>query len=242
MPMKFLVVVLLVSMVHGQSVLENDNTSQEPRCNSECDKNYKLIEKLVTLEESQKSLHTALKGQQSLIDKLEEKLRVSLLPFWGDWSPWSDCFLNCSWKHGGRVQTRSRQSISHSSMTSAEREVEERPCNAVQFAGCIKTAGPDDNFGVTYDFADQIAVATCTALLPGGSNHVYAVRRTCSSLAVSCADTCKRVKTTCFNALHVYRGSPILKRNQDGERGLYLYRYNSCGGTFCGPNFCCCHG
>jgi hypothetical protein len=58
--------------------------------------------------------------------------------------------------------------------------------------GCIKSYGADDNFGVTYDFADQIAVSTCTALLSMES-HVYAVRRNCSKLAASCEDTCKLV-------------------------------------------------
>ncbi|XP_045190025.2 uncharacterized protein LOC123547182 isoform X2 [Mercenaria mercenaria] len=237
---EFLLGVLLITAVNGQAS-DSESSNQEPRCNSKFDNDFKLLEKLAKLEESQETLLLNLNNQKDIINELQDKLRVSLLPHWGDWSAWSDCYLNCTGRNGGRVQSRSRETIAHSSTHAPQKETEERPCNAVQFAGCIKSYGADDNFGVTYDFADQIAVSTCTALLPGGSNHVYAVRRTCSDLAVSCADTCKRVKTKCFNALHVYRGSPLLKRNQNGAKGLYLYRYNSCAGNFCGPNFCCCH-
>jgi hypothetical protein len=61
----------------------------------------------------------------------------SALPRWGDWSVWSDCKLNCSGKHGGRVQSRSRTTIEHSPTLGAQTETEERPCNSVQFAGIL---------------------------------------------------------------------------------------------------------
>jgi hypothetical protein len=61
----------------------------------------------------------------------------SALPRWGDWSVWSDCKLNCSAKHGGRVQSRSRTTIEHSPTVGAQTETEERQCNSVQFAGII---------------------------------------------------------------------------------------------------------
>jgi hypothetical protein len=59
------------------------------------------------------------------------------LPRWGDWNSWSDCALNCSAKHGGRVQSRSRTTTEHSPKMGAQTETEERPCNSVQFAGII---------------------------------------------------------------------------------------------------------
>ncbi|XP_060589183.1 uncharacterized protein LOC132744478 isoform X1 [Ruditapes philippinarum] len=240
--MKFLISVLLILMDKFDSTdCENSTTqkSQEPRCNSRFDTDYRMFQKLAQLEERQKILQETVKHQSNLIDGFEKQLKESALPSWGDWSVWSDCTLNCSGRHGGRVQSRSRTTTEHSPTKGAQTETEERPCNSVQFAGCIKSYGADDNFGVTYDFADQIAVSTCTALL-SGSNYVYAVRRQCSNLAVSCEDTCKNLGKKCFNALHVYRGAPVLPRDTNGALGLYMYKYNFCSGNFCGPNFCCC--
>ncbi|XP_053407388.1 uncharacterized protein LOC128545909 [Mercenaria mercenaria] len=237
----FLLGILLIITANCQTP-GNDSKEprQEPRCYSKFDYDYKLLQKLTKLEERQETMQVLLNSQNGLIDELKEQLRVSLLPQWGDWSPWSDCYMNCTGKHGGRIQSRSRETISHSPTQGPQQKAEERPCNAVQFAGCIKSYGTDDNFGVTYDFADQIAVSTCTALLSGG-NYVYAIRRKCSALSVSCAETCKHVGKTCFNALHVYRSSTIFPRDQYGALGLFLYKYNSCSGNYCGPNFCCCH-
>ncbi|XP_060591676.1 uncharacterized protein LOC132746511 [Ruditapes philippinarum] len=191
----------------------------------------KVSDELKRIEEEQGKLH-------ALINDLQLKLTDSELAQWGPWSTWSDCYMNCTGKHGGRLQNRSRETNSKSVVQGHQKETEERPCNAVQFAGCIKSYGTDDNFGVNYDFADQMAVSTCTALSDAG--YIYAVRRRCSSLSVSCEETCKQIGGTCINSLHIYRGSQVLLRDVDGSKGLYVYKYNSCAGEFCGPNFCCC--
>lgn len=236
----FLLIWLLLADISNGEGLDQDKTLQEPRCYSKFDYDYKLMQLLVKTEERQTNLENIVENQKKLIENLEEKLRASLLPQWNDWSSWSDCYVNCEGGNSGRIQSRSRETTSLEAGVPKQSENETRPCNAVQFAGCVKDYGESDNYGVTYDFADQIAVSTCTAMLTSGNNHVYAVRRQCSSLAVSCTETCSHLGLSCFNALHVYRGSPVLKRNQNGAKGLYVYRYNSCAGSFCGPNFCCC--
>lgn len=44
--------------------------------------------------------------------------------------------------------------------------------------------------GETYAYRDQIAQASCTAML-SGENYVSAVRRQCSDQAADCAQLCK---------------------------------------------------
>ncbi|WAR21392.1 hypothetical protein MAR_015366 [Mya arenaria] len=105
--------------------------------------------------------------------------------------------------------------------------------------GCEASTGPGDQYGVAYDYRDQMAQATCTALLDTSSAHVYAVRRTCSSLTVPCADVCSSLSLTCFNSLHVYSPHTWLPWGVTGQKTSFMYRYNACGGG-CGPNFCCC--
>ncbi|XP_060575085.1 uncharacterized protein LOC132732631 [Ruditapes philippinarum] len=87
-------------------------------------------------------------------------------------------------------------------------------------------------------FKDEIAQATCTAILPGAHGHVYAVRRNCSGKD-TCDDVCSNISKSCFNALHLYN-SATLDNTETGKEGLHTYRYNSCKNTGCGPNFCCC--
>jgi len=100
-----------------------------------------------------------------------------------------------------------------------------------------------------YNLDGQIlAQAVCSAMGPHG--WTYAVRRPCSNKAPSCAAICagttesqaKRAgnqRLQCFNALHIYGRQPTTREN---HRGLQVYKYNSCGGSYCGPNYCCCHG
>lgn len=90
----------------------------------------------------------------------------------------------------------------------------------------------------TYDYRDEIAQGACTAVKTG-SDHIYAVRRQCSNLAASCESVCHNLGKQCFNAVHVY-GRTALADSSTGEIGLHTYRYDSCSGTYCGPNFCCC--
>ena len=86
------------------------------------------------------------------------------------------------------------------------------------------------------------AHATCTALGPG--SWVFAVQRDCSNEAPSCADICSFLiddqagHLTCFNSLHVYEARTPFNRSY--TLGLKTYKYNGCGGSFCGPNYCCC--
>ncbi|XP_060589188.1 uncharacterized protein LOC132744481 [Ruditapes philippinarum] len=179
--MKFSFLVLLILMVEcdlteGEGGIVQEN--QDPKCSSRFDTDYKLIQKLVQLEERQKALHETMEGLRK------------------------------------------------------------------QLKGCIKSYGADDNFGVTYDFADQMAQSTCTAILPGANNYVYAVRRHCSKLAASCEDTCKHVGKKCFSALQIPGNPRILPRGTNGALGLQMYKYDlyhGCSrGSYCGPNFCCC--
>ncbi|XP_052773649.1 uncharacterized protein LOC128212301 [Mya arenaria] len=106
--------------------------------------------------------------------------------------------------------------------------------------GCETSTGPDDQYGIAYDYRDQMAQATCTALLDTTSAHVYAVRRTCSNLTVPCAEVCSSLSLTCFNSLHVYTPQTSLPWGVTGQQSAHTYRYNGCEGSFCGPNFCCC--
>lgn len=215
------------------------DVANEPVCYSKFDYDYKVVQKLAELETKQSALQEIINSQSSIIRTLENKLHDSLQSQWGTWSVWGDCFMDCSGNNSGRIQTRSRSKTSL--QKESETETESRPCNAVQFAGCVKNYGPNDNYGITFDSADQVAVSICTAVYTESSGrYIYAVRRECSNQAVSCEEICKNAGLTCFNALHFHRRSPVLKMDQTGQQGLYMYRYNGCGGSFCGPNFCCC--
>mmetsp|Transcript_18792 Transcript_18792/g.29137 ORF Transcript_18792/g.29137 Transcript_18792/m.29137 type:complete len:712 (-) Transcript_18792:47-2182(-) len=89
----------------------------------------------------------------------------------------------------------------------------------------------------------MLAQAACVAMHRGGG-WVFAVRRTCSGRAATCAQACARAKDIqakrirCFNSLHLYANQPTKAK---ANTGMKTYRYNSCGGG-CGPNFCCCVG
>ncbi|XP_060584234.1 uncharacterized protein LOC132740370 [Ruditapes philippinarum] len=99
----------------------------------------------------------------------------------------------------------------------------------------LLAVGPVESF----DYKDEIAQGSCTSIIPDTQpDHVYAVRRTCPS-AETCEAVCKNVGKICYNALHVYSGT-ILAAGDTGKAGLHSYKYNSCTGTGCGPNFCCC--
>ncbi|XP_052770867.1 uncharacterized protein LOC128210557 [Mya arenaria] len=108
--------------------------------------------------------------------------------------------------------------------------------------GCEVSHGPDDQYGVAYDYRDQMAQSTCTALLDTSSAHVYAVRRACSNMIVPCEVVCTTLNLTCFNSLHVYTPQTSLPSGVTGQQSGRIYRYNSCEGSYCGPNFCCCRG
>lgn len=108
------------------------------------------------------------------------------------------------------------------------------------------------------NYYDEIATSTCTALSASHNvrGHIAGVRRACSASTASCADICTNAKKTpyfsgtwkCFDALHIYKkpsedlSDNFEKENDSGKVGLYTYRYGGCGGSFCGPNYCCCVG
>ncbi|XP_045169427.2 uncharacterized protein LOC123532133 [Mercenaria mercenaria] len=96
-------------------------------------------------------------------------------------------------------------------------------------------------FVQSFNYKDEIAQGTCTSLITE-PDHVYAVRRTCTSNAADTCDTvCSKMGKTCFNSLHVYNGVE-LTASDTGKEALHTYRYNSCESAGCGPNFCCCSG
>lgn len=207
---------------------------EEPQCYSKFDYDFKILQKLSELETKQREQQQTIDSQMLKIKALQDEIKECVASQWSVWTIWSDCVFDCT-GNIGRVQYRQRTS----KVNQTASETESRPCNAVQFSGCVRDYGEKDNYAVTYDSADQVAVSICTSINDKGG-YVYAVRRECSTLAVSCEDTCKNVGLTCFNALHFHRQSTVQKRNQVGVQGLYMYRHNSCAGSYCGPNFCCC--
>ncbi|EGD76546.1 hypothetical protein PTSG_07661 [Salpingoeca rosetta] len=102
----------------------------------------------------------------------------------------------------------------------------------------------------------EIAQATCTAL-NGNGGWVYAVERYCSTSSPSCSSICadeglqsqdgqlNGYNLECFNSLHVYSRVNDEQSPEDASISSHrltykIYKYNSCGGGGCGPNFCCC--
>ena len=95
----------------------------------------------------------------------------------------------------------------------------------------------------------RLAQATCVALNPG-AGWTYAVPRQCGNTVASCNQICKTLlsripnpqpgRTSCFNALHIYGGNEPTDTYHTA--GFKTYKYNSCTGNFCGPNYCCCAG
>lgn len=91
-----------------------------------------------------------------------------------------------------------------------------------------------------------LAQAVCTALSPK-AGWVFAVPRECSDQVASCADICKSQNNkddqakhlACFNSIHIYENKPASKIS---SLGLKAFKYNSCDGAYCGPNYCCCGG
>jgi hypothetical protein len=91
-----------------------------------------------------------------------------------------------------------------------------------------------------------LAQAVCTAMSPS-VGWVFAVPRECSDQVASCADICKSQNNkddqakhlTCFNSIHIYENKPATKIS---SLGLKAFKYNSCAGAYCGPNYCCCGG
>ncbi|XP_052773861.1 uncharacterized protein LOC128212439 [Mya arenaria] len=191
--------------------------------------NLKIVERLAVLE-------TKVSRQQDIINDLVN----IVVRQWGSWSEWGACAFKCSGSDvdNGRTQTRTRLLVDDNIVL--QNETERRPCNAVLYIGCETSTGPDDQYGIAYDYRDQMAQATCTALLDTTSAHVYAVRRTCSNLTVPCAEVCSSLSLTCFNSLHVYTPQTSLPWGVTGQQSAHTYRYNGCEGSFCGPNFCCC--
>ena len=110
-----------------------------------------------------------------------------------------------------------------------------------------------------YNYLDEMATAACVGMSVGHDTrgHITAVRRTCSNNFVDCNAVCRNAainnpgtgrqggQWTCFDSLHVYKDHPRLADNSGGytdsvKVGPVVYRYNTCGGNFCGPNYCCC--
>ncbi|XP_052773651.1 uncharacterized protein LOC128212303 [Mya arenaria] len=177
-----LIFVGLVRVGLGQSLEPSSCTWHET--------NMKVIERLAILETKQKYLEETISRQQHFIDDL---INV-VMKQWGSWSEWSACAFKCSGNDvdNGRTQTRTRLLMKDN--VAMQNETERRPCNAVQYAGCEASTGSDDQYGVAYDYRDQMAQATCTALLDTGSTDVYAVRRVCSNMTVSCAEVCSSLR------------------------------------------------
>ncbi|CAH1776706.1 unnamed protein product [Owenia fusiformis] len=112
---------------------------------------------------------------------------------------------------------------------------------------------PDSNDESDFaNYYDEIAQATCTAMNTEGG-WTYAVRIACSgsrTCTAICSDAQLRAQDvyvadkimTCFNSLHVYWDRPKFAHGEAGyeKLGLKIYRYNNCGGGYCGPNYCCC--
>ena len=94
------------------------------------------------------------------------------------------------------------------------------------------------------------AQAACIGVSGGLKGWITAVPRQCNNQTVSCTQICAGIHTTsldeqirgasarqCFNALHVY---PNEESSSSGVPGFKTYKYQSCGNTNCGPNYCCC--
>ena len=93
--------------------------------------------------------------------------------------------------------------------------------------------GPVDPVTHQHDFASQadsarlIASAMCGVL--HGSGHTTACPRICSNTTADCNELCAAAGGPAINSIHVYAGA--VQRT---------YLYNSTGGRYCGPNYCCC--
>ena len=79
----------------------------------------------------------------------------------------------------------------------------------------------------TPDSSKIIASSMCAVMAMGG--HVTACPRICSNTSASCDQICAAGGGSAFNAIHVYSG--YVERT---------YVYNGTGGSYCGPNWCCC--
>jgi hypothetical protein len=112
-------------------------------------------------------------------------------------------------------------------------------------AKAVQSLGTADS-GPYSERNQSLAQAVCTALSPK-VGWVFAVPRECSDQVASCADICKSQKgkdnqaknLACFNSIHIYDNKPASKIS---SLGLKTFKYNSCDGAFCGPNYCCCGG
>ncbi|CAH1783448.1 unnamed protein product, partial [Owenia fusiformis] len=103
------------------------------------------------------------------------------------------------------------------------------------------------------NYYDEIAEAACTAMNTAGG-FTYAVRRECPTsrtCSVICSNQSLRAQDgqvasrsmRCLNALHVYNNRPQFAHGHTSgieKLSLKTYRYNSCTGSSCGPNYCCC--
>ncbi len=100
-------------------------------------------------------------------------------------------------------------------------------------------------------FLQNEAQAACVGLSRGNYGWVSAIPRNChGSSTNTCDHVCKHLSAVafdsqrraakvhkCVNAIHIYK--PYNSVNY-GYPGLKTYLYNTCTGTGCGPNFCCC--
>lgn len=77
------------------------------------------------------------------------------------------------------------------------------------------------------DSAKIIASSMCA--VQGGGGHTTACPRICSNTSADCNQICAAGGGSAVNAYHIYAGNV--------ER---VYLYNGTGGSFCGPNWCCC--
>ncbi|MDM8560849.1 hypothetical protein [Candidatus Parabeggiatoa sp. HSG14] len=92
-----------------------------------------------------------------------------------------------------------------------------------------------------------LAEAICVALNPS-ANWTFAVARNCELSSPPCEQVCAGLSEEqagnlkCFNSLHIYGNSPFHNFNDFNQLGLKVFKYNSCSGGACGPNYCCCSG
>lgn len=75
--------------------------------------------------------------------------------------------------------------------------------------------------------------------VPRNCRGTHTCEEVCSHIKERAPDGQRRGAKTniCLDSLHIYKPQYSTKY---GYPGLKTYVYNSCAGSSCGPNFCCC--
>ncbi|WAR10117.1 hypothetical protein MAR_035193 [Mya arenaria] len=125
---------------------------------------------------------------------------------WSEWTTWSHCTGQCQGGYNTRHQSRSRIRACNvddpqSQLCQGDKSQQEtRPCSAVELHGCLNerttNVSGDNVYGVVYNFMDEMAMATCAAIV-NTSYVIAAVRRNCySNHAPLCTDICQNLPNT----------------------------------------------